>query len=167
MGAYFEAANSELAEWLSVNGIKDEAQVAKAYRLLSGWMINKLAAQLTLKGETIDACKITPENFAEFIAIVYQGKINSSAAQTVLEEMLSSGMEAHAVISEKNLEQVSDEGELETACMTVINANPDAVANYKAGKTNAIMFMVGQVMKDTKGKASPEVVKSILERMMA
>ena len=167
MGVFFEQSTSELAEWLSTSGIKDEEQVAKSYRLLTSWLINKLPSLLAAQETTLAECKITPENFAEFVAIVFQGKINSSAGVTVLEEMLKTGAGPQTVITEKNLEQVNDEGALTAACEAVLAANPDAVANYKAGKINAVMFMVGQVMKETKGKASPEVVKDMLERMMS
>jgi aspartyl-tRNA(Asn)/glutamyl-tRNA(Gln) amidotransferase subunit B len=132
-------------------------------KLVSGWLLSKLLGQMTEMKIDIRTCKITPENFAEFLTLVQMGKVNSTAAQEVLKAMLESGEDPSQIIAERGLEQVSDAGDLDLAAANVIAANPKVVADYRAGKQNAIMFLVGQVMKETRGKANPGVVKKILE----
>ena len=163
---YFEKAVSELQEWLNAKDLTLPEHQLKGYKLLSAWMINKTPAILLPLGQTISTSRITPENFAEFITLLLGNEITSSSAQVVLEEMAKSGAEPHTVVSEKGLQQVSDVGLLENACDAALAAHPDALANYKAGKVTVIMFLVGQVMKEMKGKAQPEMVREILEKKL-
>jgi aspartyl-tRNA(Asn)/glutamyl-tRNA(Gln) amidotransferase subunit B len=111
--------------------------------------------------------KITPENYAELIGIVADGKINSSAAQVVLKEMYHGGGDPSNIIDEKNLAQVSDSGELEAAVDAVLADNQKSVEDFKAGKDNALKFLMGQVMKQTQGKANPQVILEILQKKLA
>jgi len=156
---------SELREWLSASDEKEpwDALKPKFAKLVSGWMLSKLLGMLSEIGSDIRIMKVTPENFAEFVAMVHQGKINSTAAQEVLRTMLEAGQDPSQIVAEKGLEQVSDVADLELACDNVILANAKVVDDYKAGTKNAIMFLVGQVMKETKGKAKPDLVREILE----
>ncbi|MDO8655729.1 MAG: Asp-tRNA(Asn)/Glu-tRNA(Gln) amidotransferase subunit GatB, partial [Nanoarchaeota archaeon] len=163
---YFEKAVSELQEWLRSKNLAVSESQSKGYKLLSGWMINKAPAILSPLGQTISTSSITPEDFAEFITLLLANEITSTSAQVVLEEMVKTGAQPHTIVSEKGLQQVSDVGLLESACNAALAANPDAVVNYKAGKTTVIMFLVGQVMKEMKGKAQPEMVKKILEKKL-
>ncbi|KKU51724.1 MAG: Aspartyl/glutamyl-tRNA(Asn/Gln) amidotransferase subunit B [Candidatus Moranbacteria bacterium GW2011_GWE2_47_10] len=110
----------------------------------------------------IEDIKITPENYAELIGIVADGKINSSAAQTVLLEMYQTGGDPSQIIEQKNLMQVSDSSELEGVVDAVLVVNQKSVEDFKAGKENAIKFLMGQVMKESKGKANPQMVMEIL-----
>ena len=136
-------------------------------KLAANYMITELRKHFTKTGETIRDIRISPENFAEFIGITAEGKINSSAAQVVLEEMYKSGADPSHVIDEKNLAQVSDEGELEGIVDTVLSANAQSVIDYKGGKQNAFQFLIGQVMKETKGKANPGVVSELLRKKLS
>jgi aspartyl-tRNA(Asn)/glutamyl-tRNA(Gln) amidotransferase subunit B len=95
-----------------------------------------------------------------------KGEISHLAAKTVLKEMLDTGLTAREVIKNKNLSQVSDAGSLQIDIEEVIKSNPHSIADYKKGKDNAVMFLVGQVMKRTKGKANPKVVQEILKRRL-
>ncbi|MBI4239971.1 Asp-tRNA(Asn)/Glu-tRNA(Gln) amidotransferase subunit GatB [Candidatus Uhrbacteria bacterium] len=165
--SFFEKSASELDEWLCSLEACDDAFKTKTYKLLANWFINKLPPALNAYSIALEECKVTPENFGELIALIQDQKINSSAAQVVLEEMVETGAEPKHIMQEKNLEQVSDTSSIESACDTVLAANADAVSNYKAGKTTAIMFLVGQVMKEMKGKAQPEMVKTILEKKLS
>lgn len=162
---FTERTMSELQEWLSTSGDKepwDEAR-PKFAKLVSGWMLSKLLGLMAEIGTDIRIAKVTPENFAEFLTLVHRGRINSTAAQEVLRTMLEAGQDPSQIVAEHGLEQVSDVGDLELACDNVVLQNAKVVADYRAGTKNAIMFLVGQVMKETRGKAKPDLVREILE----
>jgi aspartyl-tRNA(Asn)/glutamyl-tRNA(Gln) amidotransferase subunit B len=110
--------------------------------------------------------KVTPENFAELIKIIYDGQINSSAAQVVLEEMFETGADPSRVIEEKDLVQSNDESELDAVVDGVLKKNQPSVDDYKKGKQNAIQYLMGQVMSETKGKANPQMVIKILKEKL-
>ncbi len=162
---FTEQAFSELREWLSSSGETEawEAVKPKFAKLVSGWLLSKLLGLMAEIKTDIRIAKITPGNFAEFLTLLHAGKINSTAAQEVLRIMLESGQDPSHIVAERGLEQVSDLGDLELACENVILANDRVVGDYKAGKLAAIMFLVGQVMKETRGKAKPDLVREILE----
>ncbi|MEK7103060.1 MAG: Asp-tRNA(Asn)/Glu-tRNA(Gln) amidotransferase GatCAB subunit B, partial [Patescibacteria group bacterium] len=81
--------------------------------------------------------------------------------------MIETGLDPDSIIKEKGLEQVSDEGLIKELCQKIIDANEKVVTEYKSGKENVLMFLVGQVMKESKGKAQPEMVKDILKGLLA
>ncbi len=163
--AYYEQVVSELESKIASGEAPLERE--KVSKLAANYMITELRKHLAKEGEHIKDIRITPENFAEFIGVVAGGKINSSAAQTVLEEMYRSGADPEHVIDEKNLAQVSDTGELETIVDTVLSANEKSVTDFKAGKENAFQFLIGQVMKETKGKANPKVAAELLRKKLS
>jgi aspartyl-tRNA(Asn)/glutamyl-tRNA(Gln) amidotransferase subunit B len=165
LAAYFEAVMSELSSKIGSKEI--EAPQEKVFKLGANYIITELRKHLIKAGETIRDVKITPENFSELIGFVANGKINSSAAQAVLEEMYQGGdNDPSHIIERKNLAQVSDAGELEAAVEKVLAANGKSVDDYKAGKQNALQFLMGQTMKETKGKANPQVVMEILKKKL-
>jgi len=164
---FFEQAASELDEWLASLGVEAaDALRMKAYGTLSSWFVNKLASILAEKQTTLASLTLTPENFGQLIALIVKNAVNSTAAFRILEIMAETGGDPAQIMQQENLEQVSDEGVLQTACVAVLEANPDAAQNYRNGKTNAIMFLVGSVMKEMKGKAQPETVRALLERLI-
>jgi aspartyl-tRNA(Asn)/glutamyl-tRNA(Gln) amidotransferase subunit B len=109
-----------------------------------------------------DRPRVTAENFAEFITIVNNGTVSSSGAQTLLEEMVKTEGDPSQIVEAKNLAQISDEGQLEAVVNTVIEHNPNSVSDYQNGNTKAIQFLVGQIMKETKGKANPQMARDLL-----
>src|SRR3990167_8425906 len=128
----------------------------------------KLKRFIAESGKEVADIAITPENYAEFIGIVADGKINSSAAQTVLSEMYQGGdNDPSHIIERLNLAQVSDISAIEEAVDMVLAANKKSVADYKAGKQNAFQYLIGQIMKETKGKANPEIVIELLKKKLA
>jgi len=129
-------------------------------------MITELRKHLMANGQEIKDIKITPENYAELIAIVVSGKINSSAAQTILLEMYETGGDPSQIIEEKNLAQVSDEGELSEIIDEVMAKNEKSVEDYKKGKENALKFLIGQVMKETKGRANPRLAENLIKNRL-
>ncbi len=157
---YFEEVVSELRE--KINCKEFEADEAKSIKLAANYIITELRKHLAEHGHGIKDMEITPENYAELICFVASGRINSSAAQTVLAQMYKTGGDPSQIIEEKNLAQVSDEGELEKIIGEIIAKNQKSVEDYKNGKENALKFLIGQVMAATKGKANPQIVQKML-----
>mgnify|MGYP001576038605 FL=1 len=164
---YFEKSTSELAEWMNTDGNHNEELGNRAYQLLANWLLNRFMAVLNDKKIDITDTKVTAENFAQLVARIAEKKINSTGAQEVLLEMIETGLDPDSIIKEKGLEQVSDEGLIKELCQKIIDANEKVVTEYKSGKENVLMFLVGQVMKESKGKAQPEMVKDILKGLLA
>ncbi len=172
LGDYFEKIVSELKEWHKLVHLKkplpeDEVKLVK---LAANYLITELAKLLYERGtgiEEIENIKITPENFAEFIVRIYHQEISSSGAQVLLKEMFETGEDPSVIIEKKDLAQVSDVEELIVAAKEVIAENPKPVEDYKKGKKESLQFLVGQVMKKTRGKANPQVVREILERELS
>lgn len=160
---YFEHVESELAE-KSVSGEINDLE--RARKLAVSYMLTELRKHLVEKAEGIADVKITPENFAELIGIVSSGAINSSATQTVLAEMYRSGEDPSRIIESLDLAQTNDAGELNVVVDAVIAKNEKSVADFKSGKENALQFLMGQVMKETKGKANPKMVLDILRERL-
>ena len=161
LGNYFEKVVSEIKSW--AEDAEPKIDTAKAVKLAANYLITELQKLIYQVGADFKEIKITPENFAEFIKLVAQGVVSSSGAQTVLAEMFTTGADPSHIIKEKDLGQVSDEEELNTAVLAAISQNPGPVADYKKGKQNSLMFLVGKVMVATKGKANPQIVIQILK----
>ncbi len=160
---YFERVMSELFE---KKQSKELIDIEKARKLAVNYSLTELRKMLFSEGSDIREIKITPENFAELIGYIVDGKINSSAAQTVLLAMFETGQDPDQIIAEKNLVQTNDAGELEAVVSKILSENSASVTDYKNGKQNALQYLVGQVMKETKGKANPQIVKEILEKLL-
>jgi aspartyl-tRNA(Asn)/glutamyl-tRNA(Gln) amidotransferase subunit B len=161
---YFEEVVCELKEKISSHEFNISED--KIIKTSANYIITELRKHLTENNETIRDIKITPENYAEFIGFIAEGKINSSAAQTVLQEMYRKGSDPSQVIEEKNLMQMENGGELEDAINKVLSENQKSVEDYKKGKQNAFQFLIGQVMKETKGKANPQTAADILKKSL-
>lgn len=162
---YFESVVSELGEKLEAKEFSLDRD--KAISLAANYLITELRKHLMTNGDGITDLKITPENYAELIAIVGEGRISSSGAQTVLEEMYRTGGDPSQIIEEKNLAQLSDAGELEKIVDAVLAKNEQSVADFKSGKENALKFLIGQTMKESKGKANPQVAEELLRKKLS
>jgi len=162
---YFEDAASEMQEKISCG--ECAAKLEKAVKLLANYLIVEIRKMLAAENKGIGELKITAENFAEFIGILADDKINSSAGQIVLYDMFHTGGDPSQIIETKNLAQTSDEGELQEIVEEVLAKNGKSVADYKSGKQNALQFLMGQVMKETKGKANPKIVQEIIKNKIA
>jgi len=161
---YFEDVVSELEE--KINSHEFDLPSGKIVKISANYIITELRKHLGENNETIRDIKITPENYAEFIGFIASGKINSSAAQMVLQEMYRSGSDPSQIISEKNLMQMENNGELEKIVENVLKTNKKSVEDYKSGKQNAFQFLIGQIMKETKGKANPKSTADILKKKL-
>ena len=109
---------------------------------------------------------INPEQLCQLVALIPEGSISSTSAKSVLEEMFNTGKSAEKIISERGLSQISDTGELEAAIADVLNSNAQAVSDYKAGKETALKFLVGRVMRATKGRANPVLAGELLKKKL-
>jgi aspartyl-tRNA(Asn)/glutamyl-tRNA(Gln) amidotransferase subunit B len=167
------------------------AKQSKSPKAVANWVINNLRAKMaefdiattgtfdeeTGKVEWVDnpqnkhsttfaKLKFKPEVILELVNLVESKTISSAAAQQVFAEMFETGKSPATIVQEKGLAQVSDMGAIEKFCDDAIAANPNSVADYKNGKTAALNFLKGHVMKLSKGKANPNLVGEILERKL-
>lgn len=164
LAGYFEQVVSELHDWAhNLKEVDWDKEKSKLIKSAAGWLDSKLMKLVADEEKTIKDTKVTPENFAELITMLHKGEINSSIGQKVLEFMHKKGGDPSNIVQDNNWGLVTDTGALEEAAKKAIDANPDAVSDFKAGKENALQFLLGQVMKETKGQAAPEAVMKILK----
>jgi len=131
------------------------------------WIIADLFGLLNEAGIELQESKIAPEQLAGLVALVDSGKVSGKQAKIVLQGMFESGHDAGTVAAEKGLEQVSDEAAIEAVVDEVIAENSDAADKVRAGQMNTIGFLVGQVMKKSRGKANPGVVNELLRKKLS
>ncbi len=157
---------SELDAWIEANGDIQERQEKRLAKTAGNWITSELLRYLNADNKRITDLKLTAENFAELIALIYQEKINSSAGQRILEEMYKNGGDPTDIMRDMGLEQMDNTEELSLAVNKVILANPAQAKDYRAGKTNLLQFFVGQVMAETRGKANPKIVAELLTKLL-
>ncbi len=162
---YFEEIISELKHWIKDKGI-DGDKLNKLTKLTANYILTELQRLLYKNGNLVSECKITAENFAEFITLIDEGKISSSGAQEMLAEMFATGGDPSNILDEKGLGQISNESEIEKIINEVIKNNPQSVEDYKSGKEVALKFLVGQTMRESKGKANPQIARDMLEKKL-
>lgn len=135
---------------------------------VANWIIGPLASLASANACEISELKISPERLIELIDLVEKKQVISNiTGKSVLEEMIKTAKSATQIIEEKKLAQISDSGSLNTIIEGVIKDNPKSVADYKTGKANALMFLVGQVMRKSQGKANPKAVQELLKVRLA
>ena len=131
------------------------------------FMMGEIAAYLKENKVEIDETKLTPENLAELISLIEKGTIsNNIGKQILVEEMIVNGEKASAIVEKKGLSQISDEGAIKEIVEKVVNAHPAEIESYRNGKTNLLGFFVGQVMKETKGRANPKTVNELVRKIL-
>ncbi|MHB8158023.1 MAG: Asp-tRNA(Asn)/Glu-tRNA(Gln) amidotransferase subunit GatB [Desulfocucumaceae bacterium] len=131
-------------------------------KTVANWLMGELLRLINAAGMEINENKISPEQFAALLQAQTEGKLSGKMAKTVFEEMFATGKDPAEIIKEKGLAQISDEGALGGIIEKIIAANPRSVEDFKAGKDKAIGFLVGQIMKETKGQANPGLVNKLL-----
>jgi aspartyl-tRNA(Asn)/glutamyl-tRNA(Gln) amidotransferase subunit B len=159
-----EQVISELEAWIDANGDESERQDKKLAKIAGNWITGELMKHLKANNESASQLKMTAENFAELVSLVYQGKINSSAGQTILEFMYNQGGDPTDIMDKMGLAQMDDEAALEKTILKIISENKEQADEYKKGKTNVIQFLLGKVMAETGGKANPKITKELLEK---
>ncbi len=178
LGDYYEHVATELDSSAKdfhikkgLNGeFKNEPVLAKRlHELSANYIITEFPTLMSASGIEIDELegfKISPEALAELMVLIFHKKLSSTGAKAVLKEMAETGEHPEQIMKEKNLGQVSDEGELEGAVDKVIANNNQAVEDYKKGKEVSLKFLIGMVMRESKGKANPQMVEEILKNKL-
>jgi len=131
-------------------------------KTVSNWLLGDFSRLLNATNTGIENVKISPKHLAEMLGLVDNGTISGPAAKAVFEEMFRSGKGASEIITEKRLSQISDADEIREVVKQVMANNTEAIADYNSGKQQALTFIIGQVMKSTRGRANPAVVREII-----
>lgn len=150
-------AQKEMADFFE-EATKHEADP----KLIANWLMGDVSAYLNANYKEITDVPLTPEALAKMIGLIEKGTISSKIAKKVFQELIENGGDPETIVKEKGLVQISDEGELRKIVVEVIDNNAQSVEDFKAGKDRAIGFLVGQVMKATRGKANPQMVNELI-----
>ena len=134
---------------------------------VSNWIMSEVMRELKKQEAGISALKVSPRNLGRLLALVDQGTISGKIAKTVFEEMIHTGRDPEGIIQEKGLAQISDTGKLEAQAREILAAHPKEVADYQAGKTKVLGFFVGQLMRQTKGQANPQLANEIFRKLLS
>ena len=135
-------------------------------KTISNWIMGELLRLLNARNMELSESKVTPGGLAKLLELIKNGSISNKIGKEVFELMFEDGKEPEQIVQEKGLVQISDEGQLTQIITDVISKNPKSVADFQSGKEQAIGFLVGQVMKATKGQANPGVVNTMLREML-
>jgi len=169
LSEYYEKIVSEFEKWIGhdshsekVNSEKEK----KLHKLVANYLISDLLGILSGKEFIENELKITAENFAEFIKMIYEEEISSKVAKMVLAEMVNTGNDPSNIVDEHNWRQIQDAGELEKIIKNVLEKNQKAIKDYQSGNKNALQFLAGQIMKETRGTADPKKVREILDKII-
>ncbi len=171
---FYEAVMSELRAWLfKADGAKLGSKAAQLWqenrkkiaKLAHGWLTSELFKLLPTDWH-FSELKITPENMAEFLSLIYYQKINSTAAQKILAEMFVSGDDPSHLVEKLNLGQIEDLSTLEDLVIKVVMMHPEQAEQYRQGKEALLKFFVGKVMAESGGKANPAKVEEILKKKL-
>ena len=149
--AYFEAA----------------AAAAGNAKAAANWVMGEVTRKLNADGGGIGAVGVSPEALGRLIRMVDGGEISGSAAKTVFEGMYGTGREAAEIVESEGLAQIGDEERLLEVVTRVIAANDDAVSRFRGGNEGSLGFLVGQVMRETRGRANPRLVNALLRRALS
>jgi aspartyl-tRNA(Asn)/glutamyl-tRNA(Gln) amidotransferase subunit B len=139
------------------------APLCEDKKRLSNWIIKELFKLLNNASISIQQCPIQPNEFADLINLLSKGTITDSIGRTVLEEMFQKGGRPETIIEQKGLKPIQDADQLEIILQEVIDENADAVMQIKVGETKPIDFLIGQVMRKTKGKADPKMIRDLIQ----
>ena len=142
------------------------ARLGPQPKAVSNWIMGDILRHVP-DTRDIGVFPVTPAHLAEMLMMVEKGTISGKIAKTVFEDMVVSGKMPQAIVAEKGLVQVSDSAALEQAIQEVLNAQADKVADYRSGNEKIFGFLMGQIMKATKGKANPQMVNDLLKKKLA
>ncbi len=169
---YQEAGLSEY----DANVIVDQIETALFYdkmlelgvnaRIASNFLMGEITAYLKEEKLTIDQTKITPESLTKLIQLIEKGTISNNIAKKIVMTLVKEGGDPQEIVEKEGLGVISDEGALKDVCQKIVDANPNQVAAYKGGKEQLFGFFVGQVMKETKGRANPQSVNELLKELL-
>ncbi|MBI4301877.1 MAG: Asp-tRNA(Asn)/Glu-tRNA(Gln) amidotransferase subunit GatB [Chloroflexi bacterium] len=135
-------------------------------KVVSNWILGELSHLINVEGIEISQAPITPTHLVEMLDFIEEGTLNLTIAKEVLEEMFHTGKAAAQIIEERGLTQISDVQELEELVERILAAHSQAALDFKAGKNQAISFLIGRVMKETRGRANPTLVNRVLKEKL-
>jgi aspartyl-tRNA(Asn)/glutamyl-tRNA(Gln) amidotransferase subunit B len=158
MADYFEAC-------LRTETLRSQPSARKA-KTVSNWLLGEFSRLLNATNSEISEARISPEQLCQLVDLVEKGNVSGTSAKQVFEEMFNTGKDATDIITQRGLSQISDTVAVEEVVKQVIQANTQAVADYEAGKETALKFLVGQVMKATRGRANPHLVNELLKKKL-
>jgi aspartyl-tRNA(Asn)/glutamyl-tRNA(Gln) amidotransferase subunit B len=135
-------------------------------KTVSNWMMGDLLRELKRDEREIDQCPVTPQHLVEMLEMIKEGTISGKIAKDLLGEMYRTGERPEKIVRDKGWVQIVDEGEIEKAIENAMEGNPKQVEDYRKGKEKLFGFFVGEVMKQTKGKANPKLVNELLRKKL-
>jgi aspartyl-tRNA(Asn)/glutamyl-tRNA(Gln) amidotransferase subunit B len=153
--------NKELA-----NYFEETVKLTKSPKTTSNWILSEVLRYLKEIGGDITQFPVKPKELADLILLIESKKISGKMAKEILPEMISTGKGASEIVKEKGLSQITDKNEIRKIAEKVIMENPKPFEQYKKGKTKIFGFFVGQIMKETQGKANPQLVNKILKELL-
>lgn len=158
-----------LTEERSLSGYFEEAvaEYGGLPKTVSNWLMNDVLRLIRDRGVNAGDLRLRPNHLAEIIHLLDDKKITTNVAKDLLDKVQDSGESPRTIVKEEGLAQVSDEAALRSLAEQVLADNPDQVETYKGGKATVIGWFVGQIMKQSKGKANPQIVRQILESLLA
>ncbi|MCA1010386.1 Asp-tRNA(Asn)/Glu-tRNA(Gln) amidotransferase subunit GatB [Halobacillus halophilus] len=149
--------NKELSDFFEET-IAEGADIKQA----SNWLMGEVSAYMNKNYKELHELALTPASLAKMIKLIEDGTISSKIAKKVFSELVEKGGDPEKIVKDKGLVQISDEGQLTEIVTTILDNNPQSIEDYKNGKDKALGFLVGQVMKETKGQANPPMVNKII-----
>ncbi|WP_274365463.1 Asp-tRNA(Asn)/Glu-tRNA(Gln) amidotransferase subunit GatB [Paenibacillus thermotolerans] len=144
------------------NFFEESLSYTKDAKAVANWMMGDLLGYLNANNLELSDVKVTGKGLGEMIGLLESGTISSKIAKTVFKSMIETGKDPKTIVEEQGLVQISDEGAIKEIVNRIVESNPQSVEDYKAGKEKAIGFLVGQIMRETKGKANPGLVNKLL-----
>jgi aspartyl-tRNA(Asn)/glutamyl-tRNA(Gln) amidotransferase subunit B len=136
-------------------------------RLSANWVMGDLSAHLNAAGLEVTECAVSAGSLAELLGLVRDGTLSGKMAKEVFETMTATGKNARSIVADRGLGQMSDAGELDTIVARIVAANPGPAGEFRQGRDRVLGFLVGQVMKETRGQANPQMVNDLLRRHLA
>lgn len=136
------------------------------YKLIANWLLVEVPAYLSKHGVAFENMKMQPNQLANMVKMIKEGTISSKQGKEVFEEMMNTGKNPEDIANEKGMKQMSDSSALVSMIEEVLSKNPSAIDDYRNGKTRAVGFIVGQVMKASRGQANPQMTNKLVKEIM-
>ena len=149
-------ANKEMSEFF-----EETMKYARNAKAVCNWLLSDISAWLNKHEKTIDNCDLKPQNLAKLVSLIDAGEVSNAQAKKLVDDLMA-GKDPQKIAEEKGLRQVSDTGAIEKMVTEVLDANPQAIEDFKNGKDRAVGFLVGQVMKKSRGQANPGMVNKMV-----
>jgi len=140
--------------------------LARKAKTVSNWLLDEFSRLLNVTDTEISDSRVSPEQLCQLLGLIQKDSISGTSAKLVFEEMFNTGRDAADIITQRGLSQISDTQVVREVVSQVIQANTQAVADYKAGKTQSLTFLIGQVMKATRGRANPRLTSELLREKL-